>query len=137
MSKILISLPVTDLARSVAFYEALGFAKSPDFSGDHGAFLIWTDAIRVMIMTREVWRTMTTRPIPPSDQSEVGFQLSVDDRATVDAIATAAGAAGGTLDINPVEDHGFMYTRDLADPDGHIWGITWMDETAMAAAATE
>ena len=24
-------------------------------------------------------------------------------------------------DINPVQDHGFMYTRDLADSDGHAW----------------
>lgn len=135
MSKILISLPVTDLPRSVAFYKALGFTPNPDFSGDHGAHLTWTDAIRLMIMPHDVWRTLTSRPIPPSDHSEVGFQLSVDSRADVDALATAGGAHGGTLDINPIEDHGFMYTRDLTDPDGHIWGITWMDEAAMAAAS--
>lgn len=134
MSKILISLPVTDLPRSVAFYEALGFTRNPDFSGNNGAFLIWSEHIRVMIMPHEIWRTLTTRPIPPSDHSEVGFQLSVDNRETVDALATAGGANGGTVDINPIEDHGFMYTRDLTDPDGHIWGITWLDEAAMAAA---
>lgn len=134
MSKILISLPVTNLERSIAFYEALGFSRNPDFSGDQGAYLIWSEAIRVMIMPHRVWQTMTTRPIPPSDQSEVGFQLSVDDRATVDRLASAGAAAGGRIDINPIEDHGFMYTRDLADPDGHIWGIAWLDEAAMAAA---
>lgn len=134
MSKILISLPVTNLARSIAFYEGLGFAQNPDFSGETAAYMVWSEAINVMLLTHEVWRTLTTRPIPPSDHSEVGFQLSVDSRADVDRLATTGGANGGTLDINPIEDHGFMYTRDLTDPDGHIWGITWMDEAAMAAA---
>ena len=36
-------------------------------------------------------------------------------------------------DINPVEDHGFMYTRDLADPDGHALGAMWMDMSAIAS----
>lgn len=31
--------------------------------------------------------------------------------------------------------YGFMYSRDLADPDGHLWGVFWMDATAMPAAA--
>jgi predicted lactoylglutathione lyase len=34
-----------------------------------------------------------------------------------------------------MEDHGFMYTRDLADPDGHMWTALWMDPAAMSAAA--
>jgi predicted lactoylglutathione lyase len=28
-----------------------------------------------------------------------------------------------------------MYTRDLADPDGHMWAALWMDPAAMPAAA--
>jgi predicted lactoylglutathione lyase len=27
-----------------------------------------------------------------------------------------------------------MYTRDLADPDGHMWGIFWMDPAAIPPA---
>ncbi|TIV29291.1 MAG: lactoylglutathione lyase, partial [Mesorhizobium sp.] len=42
----------------------------------------------------------------------------------------------GTADINPVEDHGFMYTRDLADPDGHAVGAMWMDVSAMTSASS-
>jgi uncharacterized protein len=26
-----------------------------------------------------------------------------------------------------------MYTRDIADPDGHVWGIFWMDPAAVQA----
>lgn len=34
-------------------------------------------------------------------------------------------------DVNPVQDLGFMYSRDLADPDGHLWGAFWMVAAAM------
>ena len=48
-----------------------------------------------------------------------------------------AGAAnGGTADVNPPEDHGFMYQRTIADPDAHIWEPFWMD-AAMAEAGPQ
>jgi uncharacterized protein len=34
-----------------------------------------------------------------------------------------------------MEDHGFAYTPDLADPDGHTCGALWMDPAAMRAVA--
>ena len=37
-------------------------------------------------------------------------------------------------DVNPVEEHGFMYGRDLADPDDNLWGALWMDASAMPGA---
>lgn len=132
-----ISLPVTDLPKSKRFYEALGFTSNPAFSGDTAASMVWSDTISVMLITHNVWRTLTTRPIPPSTHSEVGFQLSMDSRDAVDAMASAAGAFGGAVDINPVEDHGFMYTRDLLDPDGHVWGAMWMESAAMPAAENQ
>ena len=133
--KIFISLPVTDLPKSLAFYTALGFTNDPAFSGETSACMVWSEAIQVMIMTHDQWRTFTTRPIPPSTHSEVGFQLSLGNRAAVDAMAEAAAAHGGTVDINPVEDHGFMYTRDLTDPDGHVWGAMWMEPAAFPTSA--
>lgn len=134
MSKmIVISLPVTDLDASKAFYEAIGFTRKPDFADDAAAWMIWSDAINVMLLTHAKWRTFTIRPIPPSTSSEVAFNLSCDSRAAVDAMNEAAAANGGTADINPVEDHGFMYGRDMADPDGHIWGAMWMDPEGFSS----
>jgi uncharacterized protein len=128
---IFISLPVTNLEASVAFYSAIGFVKNPQFSDDTGACMVWSEAINVMLLTHEKWRTFTTRPIPPATSSEVALGLTFDSRIAVDAANEAAAANGGIADINPVEDHGFMYTRDMADPDGHILGAIWMDVTAM------
>lgn len=131
---IFISLPITNLDTSVAFYTALGFEKNPQFSDASGACMVWSEHISVMLLTHEKWRTFTTRPIPPSTSSEVGLNVSCDSKETVDAMNAAAAAHGGTADINPVQDLGFMYGRDMADPDGHIWGAMWMDPAAMPQA---
>ena len=37
----------------------------------------------------------------------------------------------GTAHINPAQQHGFVYGRDLADPDGHVWEAFWMDPAAI------
>ena len=41
---------------------------------------------------------------------------------------------GGPADINPVQNHGFMYGRDFVDPDGHVWGAMWMGMSAMPSS---
>jgi len=126
-----VSLPVSDLQASKAFYTALGFVNSPQFTGDAEALMVWSESISVMLLTYETWRTFTTRPIPPKTSSEVGLNISCDSREQVDAMNKAASEHGGTADINPVEDHAFMYGRDFVDPDGHVWGAKWMDMSAM------
>ena len=93
--------------------------------------MVWSEAIHVMLLTHDKWRTFTDRPIPPSSSSEVMLALSFDSRDAVDAVNAAAAENGGTADINPVQDLGFMYNRNLADPDGHVWEMMWMDMAAM------
>jgi len=132
MSKmIFVNLPVTDLKASMAFYKSLGFVNNPQFTDDTAACMVWSEAINVMLLTHAKWRTFTSRPIPPATSSEVMLCLSCDNRESVDAMNKAAAANGGTADINPAQDYGFMYNRNLADPDGHIWEAMWMDMAAM------
>lgn len=128
---ITISLPVTDLNVSKAFYTALGFENNAQFSDDTAAFMVLSESIHLMLLTHAKWGTFTTRPIPPRTASEVALMVSCDSREAVDAMNQAASEHGGTGDINPVQDHGFMYGRDFADPDGHVWGAMWMDTSAM------
>lgn len=130
---IFISLPVTDLDVSMTFYQSLGFVNNPQFTDDTAACMVWSETINVMLLTHAKWYTFTSRPIPPSTSSEVALGLTCDSREAVDAMNKAAAVNGGTADINPVQDHGFMYGRDMADPDGHIWGAMWMDSTAIPA----
>jgi predicted lactoylglutathione lyase len=128
---IFVNLPVANLPRAMAFYEALGFANNPAFTDDTAACMVWSEAIMVMLLTHEKWASFTSRPIPPSTSSEVLLALSCDTRAEVDQMNTRASANGGTADINPMQDHGFMYSRALADPDGHVWEAFWMDPAAI------
>ncbi len=132
---IFVSLPVIDLAASRAFYEALGFTLNPAFSDDTAASMVWSETITVMLLTHERWATFTDRPIAPATSSEVMLSLSIDSRASVDAMNDAAAAHGGTADINPVKDMGFLYNRNLADPDGHVWEAVWMDMSAIPVDA--
>lgn len=131
---IFVNLPVADLSASMAFYEALGFTINAGFTDETAACMVWSETIQVMLLSREKWMSFTTRPICPPGSSEVSLALSVASKAAVDTMNEAAAAHGGTADINPVQDHGFMYGRDLADPDGHIWGPFWMDPAAMPPA---
>lgn len=131
---IFVNLPVADLARAEAFYGALGFTRNPEFSdGETTACMVVSETIHVMLITHTQWRTFTQRPIPPAGSSEVMLALSCDSRDAVDAMNAAAAAQGGTADINPVQDLGFLYNRNLADPDGHVWEAVFMDPNAMPA----
>lgn len=96
--------------------------------------MVWSEAIHVMLLTHDKWKTFTKRPIPPTASSEVMLALTFESREAVDSLNAAATANGGTADINPVLDLGFMYNRTLADLDGHVWEGVWMDPAAFAAA---
>jgi predicted lactoylglutathione lyase len=120
---IFVNLPVRELQASVKFYEALGMKNNPQFSDDSAACMVWSDTIYIMLLTHDRWRTFTTRPIPSADSSEVMLALSCDDREMVDRLNELAEQHGGTADINPKQDLGFMYNRNVADLDGHVWEI--------------
>jgi predicted lactoylglutathione lyase len=128
---IFVNLPVTDLAASTTFYTAIGFTKNPQWSDDTASCMVVSDVISVMLLTHDKWRMFTSRPICPPGTSEVLLAISCESREAVDAMNDAAAANGGTADINPKQDLGFMYNRNLGDPDGHVWEAMYMDMSAM------
>lgn len=131
---IFINLPVQDLPRAMAFYAAIGFTNNPDFTDETAACMVLSEAISVMLLTHEKWATFTDKPIPDRSMSEVAFALSCDSRDAVNAMVNLARKHGGTADVNPIQDHGFMMSRTLEDPDGHVWEPMWMDMTAIPSA---
>ena len=130
---IFINLPVADLPAARKFYDGLGFANEPKFTDDTAACMVGSDAIFVMLLTHDKWRDFTQRPIPDAGSSEVMLCLSCASRDEVNDKTDKARQHGGTADINPAQDHGFMMSRSFADPDGHVWEMMWMDP-AMAEA---
>ena len=134
---IFVNLPVADLARSRAFLEALGAVNEPRFTDDTAACMKLSDSIFVMILTHAKFSQFTPRPIADANAgSEVLLCLSADSRESVDSTVRRAVAAGGTADPAAKQDYGVLYGRSVADPDGHIWEIMWMDPAAADQGAS-
>jgi predicted lactoylglutathione lyase len=131
---IFVNLPVADLDRSIAFYEAIGATKNPQFSDDTAACMVLSETIHVMILTHEKFLQFTPKRIADAHEtSEVLICISADSREAVDEIMEKALATGGREPREP-QDHGFMYGRSFEDPDGHIWEPMFMDMEAAKAA---
>jgi len=132
---IFVNLPVTDVAKSTAFYEALGFVKDARFSNEVASSMQWSDTIVLMILGHDFFQTFTPRAIADAQATtEMLLCLSLESREQVDAIVEKAAAAGGAIDLRPVQDMGFMYSRAFADPDGHMFEPMFMDEAALVAS---
>ena len=128
MSKqIYVNLPVADLPKSVAFFEALGFSKNPQISDDKGACIVISDTIFVILSAREQFMQFSPKPIcDTSKVLEVLLCLQCESRAEVDDMASKAVAAGAA--DHEATDYGFMYQRSFIDLDGHAWALNFMND---------
>ncbi|WP_203237700.1 VOC family protein [Streptomyces sp. CdTB01] len=125
-----VSLPVTDLARSKAFFAGLGFSFNPAFSDETSACMLVGEDAFVMLLTWEKFAQFSK--LPPADPTTHALALycfSVSSREEVDKVSATALAAGAT-EADDAEDHGFMYARSFFDLDGHGWQVMWMNPTA-------
>lgn len=137
MSKLIfVNLPVRDLERATAFYEAVGAEKNPQFSDSTASCMVFSETIHVMLLTHDKFAQFTTKRIADATQTtQMLIAMSADSREGVDEIAGKALAAGGR-EARPAEDHGWMYCRPFEDPEGHVWEPFWLDaEGAKAAMA--
>jgi predicted lactoylglutathione lyase len=131
MTAMFVNLPVTDLERAKAFYTAIGGTINPAFT-DHNAacVVIEEDHNYFMLLVREFFQTFTDLPIgDPAVNPSVSVALFLDSRDDVDATAAKALAAGGS-EPRPAADYGFMYQRQVNDPDGNVLEFGWMDPVA-------
>jgi predicted lactoylglutathione lyase len=126
-------LPVKDPQKSRAFYEALGYKANPNMGDASTTCIMISDTISVMFATEEVFKTISPKPMSDAKKTcQVLLSLTCDSREEVDALVAKAVAAGGTKAHEP-EDYGFMYQCGFYDPDGHGWGLTWMNPNHAAA----
>ena len=133
---IFVNLPVRDLAKATAFYEAVGAEKNEQFSDATASCMVFSETICAMLLTHEKFRQFTPKSIVDARQStEVLICISADGRDEVDDIVGKAQAAGSVVDPGPVQDYGFAYGRSFEDLDGHIWEVMWMDVAAATAGA--
>ena len=117
-----VTIGVTDFARSVRFYSDLGFVRRMKATGDEIAFF---DA-GGLILSLFRWDMLAEDaqiPAQPRPQAFRGITLAQMCRtdAEVDAAMAKALAAGATL-LKAAHKTSFGgYSGYFADPDGHAW----------------
>lgn len=132
IKQITLHVPVADLPRSMAFFQALGWKLNPEWSGDTAACFILSETISLMVSTHPKFREFTPKAVCDTSKAvEVLFCLSCETREVVDDLVAKALAAGGTTYDKP-EDLGFMYSHSFVDPDGHGWGLFHMSTPPSA-----
>ncbi|MGF6773511.1 putative lactoylglutathione lyase [Paraburkholderia sp. GAS199] len=132
--QIYVNLAVSDLERSKAFFNALGFSFDAQFTNDKAACLVLGDNLYAMLLVKDLFRSFTRKPLcNPQESTEVLVGLSCESRGEVDALVAKALAAGGSVPRAP-QDYGFMYGHGFEDIDGHIWELIHMDTNARAAS---
>lgn len=127
---IFVNLPTDDLERSKDFYTALGCEINPLFTDENAAAVVWDDQIFFMVLMREFFGTFTEKKVADlktTVQAIIAF--SRDSRDEVDDLLEKGIASGGA-EPRPAQDHWFMYTRTLEDPDGNILEFFFMEPEA-------
>ncbi len=116
------TLGVSDLARSVRFYQALGFERRMKQTGDEIAFFDGGG------LSLGLWHWdklagdagVPEKPRPPAFRGVTMAQLCRTDE-DVDAMMARALAAGATLLKEAHKTSFGGYSGYFADPDGHVW----------------
>ena len=125
--KLFVNIPVSDLQRSIRFFESLGFSFNTQFTDASGTCMLVGDDAYVMLLTRDRFTGFSKRPLGnPRTETSALYAVSVNSRAEVDELVSKALSAGGARAVEP-QDHGFMYGSSFYDLDGHHWEVLWMD----------
>lgn len=129
--KLFVNIPVTDLQRSIDFFELLGFTFNTQFTDETATCMLVGEDAYCMLLTREKFAEFSRRPAPDSRKTTGAlYAFAVSSRAEVDEVVRKAVAAGGSRAVDP-QDHGFMYQCSFYDLDGHHWEVFWMDPAAV------
>ena len=116
----LVTLGVSDLKRSRAFYEALGWTTNAGPEDD----VVFFQANRMVIA---LWSRESLAEDSAVDDTGGwgGITLAYNTRSPgeVDAVIEEARAAGGAITREPGETFWGGYSAMFSDPDGHPWEV--------------
>ncbi|PXW35794.1 UNVERIFIED_CONTAM: hypothetical protein DES50_101741 [Williamsia faeni] len=132
MSRMLfLNTTASDIPATRTFFTGLGFEFNETFSDENTACLVINELTVAMLMTPARFQDFITGGITDTSKDrEVLIAVSAESREAVDAMADKALVTGGSAWMDP-QDHGFMYGRSFRDLDGHVWEVTWMDQSAI------
>jgi uncharacterized protein len=120
----IVTLGVTDVARSVRFYETLGWQRRASSIDDEIAWFGTADSYLGIFGWRALAEDANRLDATRGSFGGVTLAINVENRAAVDAAIDEAIAAGGSL-LKPGTEFPFGYSGYFADPDGHAWEVCW------------
>jgi predicted lactoylglutathione lyase len=127
MKQIFINIPVTDLEKSIQFYEAMGFTINPLFTDEQQKCLVYSDSIYIMLQSRKFSNAYLNKTeVDPRKNQMPSFTLPVESIEKVNEIIVSGLNAGGVEPV-PVIKEDFMYLRSIQDVDGYMWGVMCLD----------
>lgn len=117
-----VTLGVSDFARSVRFYQDLGFERRFKATGDEIAFFD-AGGIVLSLFRWDMLAEDAKLPAEPRPHAFHGITLAQMCRtdAEVDALMSKALVAGATLLKHAQKTSFGGYSGYFADPDGHAW----------------
>jgi catechol 2,3-dioxygenase-like lactoylglutathione lyase family enzyme len=115
----LVTLGVADVARSTAFYEALGWRRSGASNDDVSFF--HTAGPVLAVWGRTSLADDAAVPVAGDGFRGVAVAINMESPEVVDAALAAWVAAGGTVSKAPEHTDWGGYSGYVADPDGHLW----------------
>lgn len=119
----LVTLGVADVARSRAFYEALGFIASPAGNA-HVAFFDMNGTI-LALFGRDALAEDANVPHAGSGFRGVSCAINLASEAAVDRAFAFVATKGGEIVQSPRKVFWGGYSGYFADPDGHLWEIAY------------
>ncbi|SDW06208.1 VOC family protein [Paenibacillus sp. CF384] len=127
--EIWINLPVKDVEKSTAFFNAIGY-QATNYGHERAKLDIGQTTI--LLFPDATFEKFTGSTIADTSRSaEVIFSLGASSREEVDACIQKVEFAGGSIFGKPSEIDGWMYGAGFADLDGHRWNLLYMDESKM------
>jgi len=119
-----ITLGVSDMARSIAFYERLGFQRKMRSTGVEVAFF----ETGASVIALYPWDKLAAEAMLADQPRPVAFRgvtlaWNCSDPSEVDNVTDHALAQGGRLLKAPQRTDYGGYAAYFADPDGHCWEV--------------
>lgn len=133
MKSIWINLPVKNVKKSKAFFEAIGFTPNPNYPMETSAsFLIGEPSIVMMLFAEEEFKRFVRNEISDTKKgNEILLNIDAQSKEEVDTMANTVKKVGGTIFAHPEEVQGWMYAFGFEDLDGHRWSMLYMDPEKM------
>ena len=119
----IVTLGVDDLARSKAFYEALGWELASSV-GDEICWFRTADTYLGLFGREDLAKDAALRSEPRAEFGGITLAINLESEEAVDTAFAEAVRAGAKI-LKPAVRGLGRYSGYVADPDGHPWEIAY------------